>query len=59
MSVIILLIVFSLLIAIGFLMAFIWSIKNNQYDDVQTPALRILFENETENKPIENHKEEL
>jgi cbb3-type cytochrome oxidase maturation protein len=58
-SVIVLLIIFSLLIAVGFLVAFIWSIKNDQYDDVDTPAVRILFDNETEAKPIENHKEEL
>lgn len=59
MSIIILLIIFSLLLAVGFLMAFIWSIKNNQYDDVYTPSVRILFDNETETKPIENTKEEL
>ena len=54
-----LLIIFSLLIALGFLAAFIWSIKSNQYDDVYTPSVRILFDNETETKPLDNHKEEL
>jgi len=44
---------------VGFLFSFIWSIKSNQYDGFYTPSVRILFENETETKPIENNKEEL
>jgi len=46
MSVIIVLIGFSLVVAIVFLAAFIWSIKNGQYDDDYTPSVRILFEDE-------------
>lgn len=46
MSVIILLILFSLLLAIGFLVAFIWSVKDGQFEDDYTPSIRILFENE-------------
>ncbi len=44
MSVILLLIPFSVLIAGGFLFAFIWAVRAGQYDDVATPALRILPE---------------
>ena len=44
MSVIILLIGFSILIAGGFLAAFIWSVKKGQYDDDYTPSVRILFD---------------
>ena len=44
MSVIILLIGFSILIAGGFLAAFIWSVKKGQYDDDYTPSIRILFD---------------
>ena len=44
MSVIILLIIVSLLIAIGFLISFIWSVGNGQMDDDYTPSVRILFE---------------
>jgi len=44
MSVIIILIVASLIIALGFLVAFIWSVKNGQYDDDYTPSVRILFD---------------
>ena len=43
----------SLLLAIGFLIAFIWSVKTNQYEDDYTPSVRMLFDNTTiqENKP--------
>ena len=37
----------SLLLAIGFLIAFIWSVKSNQYEDDYTPSVRILFDNTT------------
>lgn len=48
----------SLLIAIGFLIAFIWSVKNNQYEDDYTPSVRMLFDNTTiqENKTGTNNK---
>jgi cbb3-type cytochrome oxidase maturation protein len=46
MSVIFLLIIFSLLLAVGFLIAFIWSVKDGQYEDEYTPSVRILFEND-------------
>lgn len=35
----------SLLLAIGFLIAFIWSVKSKQYEDDYTPSVRILFDN--------------
>ena len=44
MSVLILLIGFSILIAGGFLIAFIWSVKKGQYDDDYTPSVRMLFD---------------
>ena len=44
MSVIVLLIVFSLIVAIVFLVAFIWSVKSGQYDDTYGPSVRILFD---------------
>lgn len=48
MSVILVLIAASLLVAIGFLGAFLWSVRNGQYDDDISPAVRILFDdNET------------
>jgi cbb3-type cytochrome oxidase maturation protein len=47
MSVILILIGFSLLVAGGFLLAFLWSVKDGQYDDDVSPAVRILFEEES------------
>ena len=45
MSAIFIMIGASLLLALGFLIAFIWSVKNNQYEDDYTPSVRILFDN--------------
>lgn len=53
MSVIFILIAISLLVATGFLIAFIWSIKNGQYEDDYTPSVRMLFDDELK-KDIEN-----
>ena len=48
MSVIIILIFFSLLVAGIFLGGFIWAVKSGQFDDRYTPSVRILFDdNET------------
>ena len=39
-----LLIGLSLLMAGGFLAAFFWAMRTGQYEDTETPALRMLFE---------------
>jgi cbb3-type cytochrome oxidase maturation protein len=36
----------SLFMAIGFLVAFVWSIRSGQQEDLITPAMRILQEDE-------------
>ncbi len=46
MSVILILIAFSLLVAGSFLVGFLWSVKTGQYDDDVSPAIRILFDEE-------------
>jgi len=46
LKIIFLLIAFSLLLAVGFLIAFIWSVKTGQYEDDYTPSVRILFDDE-------------
>ena len=50
MSVIYFLIGCSILLAVGFLLAFLWSINSGQNDDVDTPAIRMLFDDELTNK---------
>lgn len=53
MSVVIILIAASLIIAIGFLIAFIWSVKSGQYDDDYTPSVRMLFDDAPKTENIE------
>jgi cbb3-type cytochrome oxidase maturation protein len=47
MSAIFILVAASLTLAIGFLIAFIWSVKDGQYEDDYTPSVRMLFEEKT------------
>ncbi|WAC39901.1 cbb3-type cytochrome oxidase assembly protein CcoS [Pedobacter sp. SL55] len=39
----------SVLVALVFLGAFFWALKNGQHDDVYTPSVRILFDDEVKN----------
>jgi cbb3-type cytochrome oxidase maturation protein len=51
MSVIFFLIGIGVVVAGGFLFAFIWAVRSGQYDDDYTPSVRMLFENKkTENR---------
>jgi cbb3-type cytochrome oxidase maturation protein len=44
MNIIILLIPMALLLALGFISAFVWATRKGQFDDLETPAHRILFD---------------
>lgn len=44
MSALYILIIISLLVAIGFLSAFIWSVRKGHFDDDYTPGVRILMD---------------
>jgi cbb3-type cytochrome oxidase maturation protein len=44
MSVFLVLIPLSIVLAAGFLWAFIWAVRSGQYDDTHTPSLRVLLE---------------
>ncbi|MGJ8761842.1 MULTISPECIES: cbb3-type cytochrome oxidase assembly protein CcoS [Polaribacter] len=46
MSVIYLLLTISILVAILFFIAFIYSVKTGQFDDSYTPSVRMLFDDE-------------
>ncbi len=37
---------FSLTVAAGFLIAFLWAVKSGQYQDTYTPSVRILLDDE-------------
>jgi len=51
MSVLFILIIISLVMASGFLIAFLWAVKSGQFEDDHTPAIRMLFEDD---KPVKN-----
>lgn len=53
MSAIFILIIASIIVAGGFLVAFIWAVKSGQYDDSYTPSVRILFDNTGKEKKEE------
>jgi cbb3-type cytochrome oxidase maturation protein len=52
MAIIVLLISISLVIAIGFLLSFLWNMKSGQYDDTYSPSVRMLFENKPKEEVI-------
>ncbi|RUT79392.1 cbb3-type cytochrome oxidase assembly protein CcoS [Ancylomarina longa] len=57
MSVLFVLIGISMLVASGFLIAFLWAVKKGQYDDSYSPSVRILFDDqEEENKETKENK---
>jgi len=62
MSVVFVLVFAAIIMAGAFLVAFIWSVKNGQYDDTYTPSVRILFDDppvkEAEKEETEKEKKE-
>lgn len=54
MSVIYVLITISIVVAVGFLAAFIRAVKSGQYDDDYTPSVRMLFDDELKKEPKNN-----
>ena len=54
MTAIIVLIVCSLIVAGGFLFAFLLSVKSGQYDDTYTPSVRILFDDHGNDEAVKD-----
>lgn len=54
MSALFILIGISILVAGGFLAAFLWSVRSGQFDDDYTPSVRMLFD-----EKVEDNKQEL
>ena len=44
MSVLVLLIAAGGFVATGFLLAFLWAVRSGQFDDICTPAVRVLLD---------------
>ncbi|WP_400191596.1 cbb3-type cytochrome oxidase assembly protein CcoS [Hymenobacter sp. B81] len=53
MEIIFALITISLVVAVLFLLAFVWAVRGRQYDDTYTPAVRMLFDETDEPKPAD------
>jgi cbb3-type cytochrome oxidase maturation protein len=52
MTIIFTLIIASLIIAVIFFILFVKSVKSGQYDDLYTPSVRMLFDDELVEKKI-------
>lgn len=57
MSAIIFLIFIGVVVAGGFLAAFIWAVRSGQYDDDYSPSVRILFDGKQEREEKETEEE--
>lgn len=44
MKIMFFLIMMSLVVAVGFLIAYVWAVRSGQFEDEQTPAIRMLFD---------------
>jgi cbb3-type cytochrome oxidase maturation protein len=51
------LILASLLVAIGFLIAFLWAVRSGQFEDKYTPKIRIIFDDTTVKPVIESNSD--
>ena len=62
MSVIIILVIVGIVVAGLFLGGFIWAVKSGQYDDLYSPSVRILFDNDIppdENKTLDTEESQI
>lgn len=57
MNIILFMIPIALLFAGSFVVAFLWASSKGQFDDLETPALRILIDDKNINKKIEEANE--
>ncbi|MFZ0453707.1 MAG: cbb3-type cytochrome oxidase assembly protein CcoS [Ignavibacteriaceae bacterium] len=57
-SVIVILIGISLIVALGFLFAFLWAVKSGQYKDTYTPSVRMLFDQSPDKEKNEENSKE-
>ena len=55
MEIIYVLITVSLVVALIFLSAFLWSVRSGQFDDDYTPSVRMLFDDEIKKEESSNN----
>lgn len=51
MNVLLVLVPLALILAAAGVAAFVWSVRSGQYDDVETPAMRILMDDDVPSPP--------
>jgi len=56
MTAFIVLIICSLIVATAFLIGFLYSVKKGQFDDIYTPSVRMLFDEELKKEKSEDSK---
>lgn len=56
MSVLFVLVIASIIVALFFLAAFIWSVKSNQFEDQQGSAMRMLYDDEISKSSNNNNQ---
>jgi cbb3-type cytochrome oxidase maturation protein len=56
MTVVIVLISASILVAGGFLFAFLWAVRSGQYEDKYTPSVRMLLDEDEKTEIKEENK---
>ncbi|MFN0013979.1 MAG: cbb3-type cytochrome oxidase assembly protein CcoS [Saprospiraceae bacterium] len=57
MEIIFILILISLIVAAGFLLAYLWATRTGQFDDSYTPSVRMLFDDELVGNEVHDHVE--
>ena len=55
MTIIVVLVIISLMLAGGFLIAFLWAVRSGQFDDTYTPSVRKLLDKKNEKDLNKNH----
>lgn len=55
MNILIITIPVSLALGLGFIAAFVWATRSSQWNDLETPARRILFDQDNDNNN-DNHR---
>ena len=56
MSVLVLLMLASLGLGTAFLLAFIWAVRRGQFDDAETPSMRLLSDDDMKrNRGVHDH----
>ena len=58
MAIIFILILISLIVAAGFLLAYLWATRSGQFDDEYTPSVRMLFDDELLDNKINSNEGE-